>query len=201
VTITHAFVSAKPDTGYPDDIQPSHWNADHLISDLPLSALAADARGMELLAGGQLSRRMAHIILTFTARDLLLVLWHRRTTGGQQMQFQFNDDTGANYWYRALSALSGGNTWSNSQTINATSYKSYPLTISDQGMMLISNQADKSKPILNLVRPLTESALSAGTMVVIGGEWVNSTQQITKIRMFGGTLDIDSDLSVWGKNL
>lgn len=48
VTITHAFVSAKSDGADPTNVQPSNWNASHVLAQMPGTVLGAVAGG-----GGQ----------------------------------------------------------------------------------------------------------------------------------------------------
>jgi hypothetical protein len=45
ISLTHAFVSTKSDGADPTDVQPSYWNADHVLAQMPGTVLGAIAGG------------------------------------------------------------------------------------------------------------------------------------------------------------
>jgi len=207
VSVTHAKVQDKIDSTDGSIIRQADWNSVHLVNDLPLSVLSTDASGIEFLgstsmtaAGTQTSN------LAIAAREILLLIAHILSLPiNADISLRFNADTSANYWGRLLTVTSGA-TWTNNQQVNQTalpilidslSYFDYSI------LAVILNRADKTKVVCS-------RAFQGGSgndnptstrLFFDGGEWINTTQQITSIQMIASqNMAANSGFAVWGKN-
>lgn len=148
-------------------------------------------------------------VLTIPAREQLLIQVNIAGYGGGDIAaLRFNGDTATNYWDRHLTAAAGGTTWVNTQTV-ATTNTMIRLagTTTTQGRSVtctVMNIATISKSVgLSHIQTNTGSAGTAGTLDFGGGEWINTSAQITSIEMItagGATLTAGSGFIVYGSN-
>jgi hypothetical protein len=144
--------------------------------------------------------------LAIPARDYIVIVI--QTTGFDITDIaalQFNSDTGANYVSRYLSVATGGVTWVNTATINATRAKLFHVTTLSPKVHFISmiNRGTTSKSGWQNVY-IASGNVGATPAIVVGGfEWVNTAAQITSVVLFtdgGNKLLAGSGFAVWGGN-
>jgi len=205
--IKHSFVSGKADQGDTTLIRPSDWNADHVVSNLPLSALAVDARGLEFLGSVVLEAPANRMDLTIAAKNILLVIARITSIAASDRPgFQFNGDLGTNYWDRMLSCAAGTTTWTNTQSTSNTMIR-MPVVAGTQAIICLAdimNHALSTKGVTMNAQMATGAAGTAGTLAFGGGEWANAVDQITTIRMLTAAsqnMAVGSGFAVWGKDL
>jgi hypothetical protein len=165
--------------------------------------------GMEELGSIRLgSAAVTTGVLTIPAREQLFLLCNiAGYSGGDIASLRFNGDTGANYWDRHLTAAAGGVTLVNTQTASTTLIRlaGNAVTTGRSVAVSIMNLAAVSKSVaIAPVQTNTGTAATVGVMDIGGGEWVNTTAQITSIEMrtAGGsiTLSAGSGFTVYGSN-
>lgn len=146
--------------------------------------------------------------LTVAAKDVIVI--YIRITGyaggGDIAALRFNADSGANYWDRHITWAAGGTTATNTQTASTTLVR-LARAAATTGRMIevtISNLSSVSKSITIYTQTGTGAAATVGVIDTGGGEWVNTSAQITSIELLtaaGGNMNANSGFAVFGKNL
>lgn len=168
-----------------------------------------DFLGSTVLAAGAANTAT----VDFAARDILLIQY--RITGygggGDIGSFQFGGtagtvDTGNNYWSRHISAAAGGVVWADTPTASTNMIRLGQAATGQQrsGILTINNLTGVSKICNILNQTSTGAAATVGVMVVSGGEWVNTTQQLICARLItaaAANMNTGSGFAVFGKNL
>jgi hypothetical protein len=107
-------------------------------------------------------------------------------SGGDIASLRFNGDSGSNYWDRHITWAAGGTTAVNTQNISTQLVRLAGNAVT-QGrvvQVVIMNVASITKPVgISHLQTLTGSAATAGVLDIGGGEWVNTSAQITSIEM------------------
>lgn len=147
-------------------------------------------------------------VLTIPAREQLYLLINiAGYSGGDIASLRFNGDTGANYWSRHITWASGGTTATDNPTASATLLRLAGNAVT-QGRSVscsIMNLANVSKAVgISHIQTNTGAAGTVGVLNIGGGEWVNTTAQITSIEMrtAGGsiTMPAGTGFTVYGSN-
>jgi hypothetical protein len=171
---------------------------------MPLSP----APRLEKLGTARLTAAATSLTLDIPAREVLIV--QGLVTGlsaSDTVAMRFNGAT-TNYWYRTLHAVQGVATVTNGQAVSTTQILLDQ--IAGTGALVfrceISNRLATSKTMTHRSQRSTGSAATAGGLhLTCGGEWVNTTAQITQIQIksTGGTatLSADTHFAVFGSNV
>lgn len=147
-------------------------------------------------------------VLTIPAREQLYLLINiAGYSGGDIASLRFNGDTGANYWSRHITSAAAGVTLVNNESVSQTLLRLAGNT-STQGRSVscsILNLATVSKAVgISHIQTNTGAAGTAGLLNFGGGEWVNTSAQITSIEMrtAGGsiTMPAGTGFTVFGCN-
>lgn len=147
-------------------------------------------------------------VLTIPAREQLFLLINiTGYSGGDIAALRFNGDTAANYWTRHITYATGGVTATDNPTASATLLRLAGNSVT-QGRSVqcaIMNLATVSKSVsFPAIQTNTGAAATVGVLNIGGGEWVNTSAQITSIEMrtAGGsiTLSAGSGFTVYGSN-
>jgi hypothetical protein len=164
---------------------------------------------MEFLGSTRMSASaVGTAVVTIPAREQLLVICNiAGYSGGDIASLRFNGDTGANYWSRHLTCAPGATTLTDNPTASATLFRLAGNAVT-QGRSVscsIMNLATISKSIgIGHLQTNTGAAATIGTLDWGGGEWVNTTAQITSVQMLtaGGTITMPAGtgFSVYGVN-
>lgn len=121
--------------------------------------------------------------LTFPGYNSLEIRLHLAGfSGSDTATLTFNGDTGNNYWDRNITIAAGGVTVtdSSSNTTRANIRVGAAGTTQIVAVLNIVNILAKSKLVVGRVAQATGAVGTAGTGYVFsGGEWVNTTAQIT----------------------
>lgn len=98
---------------------------------------------------------------------------------------RFNEDNGANYWYRFLSSTQGNAGFGNTQAVSATQINLAVATSVIARLIScdVLNIAEASKCISARMQPTTGAAGTAGTMIVSNSEWVNAIDPIESVNL------------------
>jgi hypothetical protein len=146
--------------------------------------------------------------LTIPAREQLFLLINIAGYSNNDIaSLRFNGDSGNNYWDRHVTWAASGTTATNTQT-TTTSLIRLAGNATQQGRVVacsIMNLANVSKSVaISLLQTNTGAVGTAGVMDVGGGEWVNTSAQITSIEMrtAGGsiTMPAGTGFTVFGCN-
>lgn len=145
--------------------------------------------------------------LTFPARDFLIIYIRIASYQGSDIgSLRFNGDSGTNYWDRHITVATGGTTLTDVPTASTTLIRLAGNAVAQGRTVEVHcmNQLAKSKPCQITVQTLTGAAGTVGIMDFGGGEWVNTTAQITSLAMLtaGGSITMGSGtgFAVFGKN-
>jgi hypothetical protein len=148
-------------------------------------------------------------VLTIPAREQLFLLINITgySGGGDIASLRFNGDTGTNYWDRHLICAQGATTFTNAQNASTTLIRlaAAATTQARSVTVAIMNLASVSKSVgISHVQTNTGAAATVGGLDVGGGEWVNTSAQITSIEMrtAGGsvTMPAGTGFTVYGSN-
>jgi hypothetical protein len=144
-----------------------------------------------------------------TRKDLMVVLQLKSNgwTGGQY-GFQFNGDTGSNYWTENFGVLPGNTTFSNNQGAGAADTIIYTegfdiaagnyITI----VAFITNRADWQKLLTGHMVWTASSGTPRLGNYILGGMWTNTADQINSVTFRVGNatgLATGSRMTVYGK--
>jgi len=146
-------------------------------------------------------------VLEIPARDFIVIQF--LVAGLSAADFaalRFNADAGTNYWSRYLSSQAGGAGMANVQHLSQTCARLHPVAGTGRvsGSVAIANSAQGSKGGQVSAQVLTGAAGTAGLLQLGGFEWVNTTQQITKVELRSvgsGLLAAESGFQVFGKDM
>ena len=148
-------------------------------------------------------------VLTIPAREQLFLLCNIAgySGGGDIASLRFNGDTGTNYWDRHITAAAGGVTLVNTQNASTTLIRlaGNAVTTGRSVSVSIMNLATVSKSVgISHVQTASGAAATVGGLDIGGGEWVNTSAQITSIEMrtAGGsvTMPAGTGFTVFGCN-
>lgn len=145
------------------------------------------------------------VTVPIQARDYLKFLVRVNSYGppGDIVSLQFNGDSGANYWWRHMTAAAGGAVWANTQGVSASLIQLADAT-TQLGRTIevdVINNAVKSKSCNIRTQTLTGAAGTAGIVSLGGGEWVNTSVQITSVTMIDvGAVGFSANIAIFGKN-
>lgn len=146
-------------------------------------------------------------VVTIPAREQLYLLINIAGYGGGDIaSLRFNGDSGTNYWDRHITSVAGGVALVNTQTLSTTL-----LRLAGNGVTTgrivscsIMNIATISKAVgISHLQTGTAAAGTAGVLDLGGGEWVNTSAQITTIQLVtagGATLLAGTGFTVFGCN-
>jgi hypothetical protein len=146
-------------------------------------------------------------VLTIPPREQLYLLINiAGYSGGDIASLRFNGDAGANYWTRHITWATGGTTATDVPTAAATLIRLAGNAVT-QGRAVscsITNIATVSKYVgISHLQTGTNST-AVGVLNIGGGEWFNTTAQITSIEMrtAGGsiTMPAGTGFTVYGSN-
>lgn len=164
---------------------------------------------MERLGSTRLTASaQATAVVTIPAREQLYILINiAGYSGGDIASLRFNGDTGTNYWSRHITFASGAATGVDNPTPSATLLRLAGNAVT-QGRSVscsIMNLATVSKAVgISHIQTNTGAAATVGVLNIGGGEWVNTTAQITTIQMLtaGGsiTMPAGTGFTVYGSN-
>jgi hypothetical protein len=141
-------------------------------------------------------------------RDELIVV--SRVTNysgsGDVASFRFNADSGSNYWDRYVNFAASSTTVVNTQNVSQTLMRlGIATTKGRSDEITISNLATQTKLCSVKTQIGSGAAGTAGVSAFGGGEWVNTSAQITSIEMrtAGGsvTMGVGSGFMVFGRNI
>jgi hypothetical protein len=165
-------------------------------------------QGMEFLGSLRLSAAAVTTgVLTIAPREKLFVdINIAGYSGGDIASLRFNGDAGANYWSRHITWATAGTTATDVPNAAATLIRLGGNAVT-QGRSVtcsISNVATVSKYVgISHLQTGTNST-AVGVLNIGGGEWFNTTAQITSIEMrtAGGsiTMPTGTGFSVYGSN-
>jgi hypothetical protein len=150
-------------------------------------------------------------VLTIPAREQLFLLCNIAgySGGGDIASLRFNGDTGTNYWDRHITSVSGATppVFVNVQTASTTLLRlaGNAVTTGRSVSVSIMNLATVSKAVgISHIQTASGSAATVGGLDIGGGEWVNTSAQITSIEMrtAGGsvTMPAGTGFTVFGCN-
>jgi hypothetical protein len=146
-------------------------------------------------------------VVTIPAREQLMLLINISGYGGGDIaSLRFNGDSGTNYWDRHITSIQGGVALVNTQTISTTLLRLAGNSVSTGRIVSCSimNIANVSKTVgISHLQTGTAAAGTAGTLDFGGGEWVNTSAQITTIQLItagGQNLSIGTGFTVFGCN-
>lgn len=148
-------------------------------------------------------------VLTIPAREQLFLLCNIAgySGGGDIASLRFNGDTGTNYWDRHITWAAGGTTPTNVQNASASLIRLAGNSVTQGRSVTVSimNLATVSKSVgISHVQTNTGAAATVGVLDIGGGEWVNTSAQITSIEMrtAGGsvTMPAGTGFTVYGSN-
>jgi hypothetical protein len=146
-------------------------------------------------------------VLEIPPRDFILIQF--LVSGLSAADFaalRFNADVGSNYWSRYLCCVAGGSALTNVQHASQTCARLNAVAGTGRvsGSVAIGNQAGHPKGGQVSAQVLTGSPATCGPMQFGGFEWVNTTQQITKVELRSvgtGLLAVESGFQVFGKDM
>lgn len=148
-------------------------------------------------------------VLTIPAREQLFLLCNIAgySGGGDIASLRFNGDTGTNYWDRHITSVQGGVVLVNTQNASTSLIRlaGNAVTTGRSVTVSIMNLASVSKSVgISHVQTNTGAAATVGGLDIGGGEWVNTSAQITSIEMrtAGGsvTMPAGTGFTVFGSN-
>jgi len=165
------------------------------------------AKGMEYLGGAEANAAVATLgPVVFRPRDMLFIMVRVTSLSVAGIPaLRFNDDAGANYWDRNLTAAAGGATFAESTVQSGTSLRlgGVAATTGKVGMAVVMNDLASTKNVIGEMTTITASATVISALQILSGEWGNTTEQIEAVSMFstgGGTLGADSGFGIFGKD-
>ena len=133
---------------------------------------------------------------TITATKFVFVLGHIVASGNPDMLMRFNGDTGTNYAHRV--SLSGGSDLTGTSEPNAQ----FGSDNGDFGISYIVNIGTEEKLYIgNAIDGLANGAGNAPERREIVGKWVNTTDQITSVKIRNSTAGdylTDTNITVLG---
>lgn len=159
--------------------------------------------GLEFLGFGTVAAGI--VTTTIQPRDYLKLLINVGSYGGggDIASLQFNLDTGNNYWWRHMTAAAGAAVWANTQGTTTNLIQLADAAV-NQGRTIevdIINKPTKSKSCTIRTQTLTGAVGTAGIISLGGGEWVNTTVQITSITLTDVSLvGFTASMAIFGKN-
>ena len=166
--------------------------------------------GLEVLGSIRLgSSAVSTGVLTIPAREyLFLIINIAGYSGGDIASLRFNGDSGANYWDRHITYAAGTTTATNVQNLSTTLIR-LAGNNTTQGRVVtasIMNLSNVTKAVgISHLQTLTGAAGTGGVLNIGGGEWANTSAQITSIEMrtAGGsiTMPAGTGFKVFGANL
>lgn len=172
------------------------------------------ANDMEFLGSLRLSSAAVSTgVLSIPARERLTVHCNVAGYSGTDIaSLRFNGDTGTNYWDRhivwnaaatAATIPTGGATAQNLST-TLIRLAGNGVTTAQMVVVDIINILGVSKAVCMTVQTASGAAGTGGVLDIGGGEWVNTTAQITSVEMrtAGGTITMPAgtSISVFGIN-
>ena len=223
--VTVSGVSGLTDADIPDNITVS---GDQSLGNLSLSGKLTTAGGVTFADGStQTSKGLEFLgskiltagssstgVLTIPARDELLIIIRIASYGGGPTgngdiaSLRFNGDSSNNYWSRHLHAdvgVSGTDLWKDEQmpSTNLIRLAETDSRLSRNVIAQVNNLATKSKTVNIKNQTGSNDATLVAHINIGGGEWVNTTSQITQIEMLtatGGNMGTGSAFAVYGLN-
>lgn len=147
-------------------------------------------------------------VLTIPAREQLYLLINiAGYSGGDIASLRFNGDSSTNYWSRHITFATGGVTATDVPTASASLLRlaGNSVTTARTVTCSIINLASVSKSVaIQTLQTGTGAAATVGVLNIGGGEWVNTSAQITSIEMrtAGGsvTMPAGTGFTVFGCN-
>lgn len=127
--------------------------------------------------------------------------------GGDIAAFRFNNDSGANYWDRHISAAAASTTLTNVQNASTTMIRVASASTQQgrSGTFQVTNFRTTSKIVAIMNQTGSGAAATIPVIeLVAGGEWVNTSAQINRVTMLtaaGGALNTGSGFAVFGCNI
>lgn len=166
------------------------------------------ANDMEFLGSLRLSASAITTgVLQIPARERLSIHCNiAGYSGGDIASLRFNGDTGANYWDRHITFAAAGAAGTNVQTASTTLMRLAGNAVTQNRMVVVDvlNVLNVSKVCCMTVQTGSGAAATIPVLDIGGGEWVNTTAQITSVEMrtAGGsiTMPAGTSISVFGIN-
>jgi len=138
---------------------------------------------------------------TITAKKYLWVQSFTIGTGGAtRSSYTMNSDTGSNYTYK-YSVNGAGDSSGSSQAKMYFNDNSTGNTLTNT--FIINNSANEKLAMSNTVKAITAGAGNAPAREENVGKWVNTSSQITSIKLNNtgtGSFDTNSIIKVWGSD-
>lgn len=163
--------------------------------------------GMEFLGSTKLSAIATTTgVLNFPARDFLVVVtFIFSMSAGNSVGLRFNGDSGTNYRNRGIRVSNSSTTLNNVQGSSLSLYIYSHLGSSRRqtSISTITNMPTNSKVIATRYQSGSASAANSENISIMGGEWVNTTDQITSIEMLPSpstNMNVGSGFVVLGRN-
>jgi len=146
-------------------------------------------------------------VLTIPAREqLYLIINITGYGGGDIASLRFNGDSGTNYWSRHITWAAAGTTAVNNENVSQALLRIAGNSVTTGRIMSCSimNVATVSKAVgISHLQTGTAAAATAGVLDVGGGEWVNTSAQITSVQLVtagGQTMLAGTSFTVFGCN-
>jgi hypothetical protein len=204
MAIKHLFTSGKSDGADATLVQPSNWNANHVIDNATITRamLEATAVNWRWLGGAVLGTAAATVTVT-----LLASLKHLRVEyyiagyagGGGIAMVQYNVDTGNNY-NRTVSDNSAAPTQTNAT--NGIRVANTTTTNERYGEFKVRNVSAQKKFTVGHGTTLGSPTATGPNQNDFSGWWTNVAGLITSIQLgnAGVNLNVGSEIIVWGRD-
>lgn len=164
-------------------------------------------QAMQLLGSAAMPAPAAtSAVVTFSPRDEVVFVVRITGYGGADIaSLRFNGDSTANYWDRHITFAPAGATGVDVPTPSTTLIRiaGNAVTTGRTAWVLCNNLATKPKACTITQLTSTGVAATVGTLDIGGGEWENTTNQITSVQLVtaaGQTMGTNSGIQVYGRN-
>lgn len=176
---------------------------------LQLGMMLPDLSSLEYLGGASGSGSASITASNLPARDVLILMGRVPVfAAAADLYLRFNGDTAANYWGRSFSSADviGAATFSNTETVSATSIQMdvAGAVPARHILAIIQNRLATTKMVSGQVTVDSGATNAVSPIQISGGEWVNTTAQITSITLTTAATVVfgaGSAFGVFGRNI